>query len=44
MVRRVVRVGTRSSALAQAQTDLIVAALLQAHPDLRIERVLEVAV
>jgi hydroxymethylbilane synthase len=33
-------VGTRSSALAQAQTDLIVAALLQAHPDLQIERVL----
>jgi hydroxymethylbilane synthase len=40
MVGRVIRVGTRSSALAQAQTDLIVAALLQAHPDLQIERVL----
>jgi hydroxymethylbilane synthase len=40
MGRRVIRVGTRSSALAQAQTDLIVAALLQAHPDLQIERVL----
>jgi hydroxymethylbilane synthase len=40
VIRRVVRVGTRSSALAQAQTDLIVAALLKVDPDLRIERVL----
>ena len=40
MVRRVVRVGTRSSALAQVQTDLIVAALLQARPDLQVVRVI----
>ena len=40
MVRRVVRVGTRSSALALAQTDLIVAALLNGDPDLQIVRVI----
>src|SRR5207253_7436946 len=40
MVRRVVRVGTRSSALAQAQTDLIAAALLDVDPGLQIERVI----
>jgi porphobilinogen deaminase len=34
----------RWSALAQAQTNFIVAALLQAHPDLQLERVLVVAV
>jgi len=40
MVRRVVRVGARSSALAQVQTDMIVAALLQVDPDLQIVRVI----
>jgi hydroxymethylbilane synthase len=40
VVRRVIRVGTRSSALAQAQTDLIVAALMQVDPDLQVDRVI----
>jgi hydroxymethylbilane synthase len=40
VVGRVVRVGTRSSALAQAQTDLIVTALLHVDPGLQIDRVI----
>jgi hydroxymethylbilane synthase len=32
-----IRIGTRSSALARAQTTLVSAALLEAHPDLEIE-------
>lgn len=40
MVGRVVRVGTRSSALAQAQTNLIATALLHVDPGLQIDRVI----
>ena len=40
MVGRVVRVGTRSSALAQAQTELMVTALLHVDPGLQIDRVI----
>jgi hydroxymethylbilane synthase len=37
---RVVRIGTRASALARAQTALIATALTEAHPDLEIDIVL----
>lgn len=37
MAAGVIRVGTRSSALARAQTALVAAALVEAHPDLEIE-------
>jgi hydroxymethylbilane synthase len=37
--QRLVRIGTRASALARTQTDLIVSALRDAHPDLRCETV-----
>jgi hydroxymethylbilane synthase len=37
MGARVIRIGTRSSALARAQTALVVSALIDAHPDLEIE-------
>ncbi|MDQ6672360.1 MAG: hydroxymethylbilane synthase [Chloroflexota bacterium] len=37
MAASVIRIGTRSSALARAQTALISAALVEAHPDLEIE-------
>ena len=40
MVGRVVRVGTRSSALAKAQTELMVTALLHVDPGLQIDRVI----
>jgi hydroxymethylbilane synthase len=34
---RVIRIGTRSSALARAQTGWVAAALIEAHPDLELE-------
>src|SRR5205085_1268224 len=37
MASRVVRVGTRSSALARAQTALVATGLIDAHPDLDLE-------
>jgi hydroxymethylbilane synthase len=37
MVAGVIRIGTRSSALARAQTALVATALIEAHPDLEIE-------
>ncbi len=37
MGARVIRIGTRSSALARAQTALITTALIEAHPDLDLE-------
>jgi hydroxymethylbilane synthase len=37
MSQRVIRLGTRGSALARAQSGLIAAALLEAHPELEIE-------
>lgn len=37
MGARVIRIGTRSSALARAQTALVAAALVETHPDLGLE-------
>jgi hydroxymethylbilane synthase len=37
VVAGVIRIGTRSSALARAQTALVATALIEAHPDLEIE-------
>jgi hydroxymethylbilane synthase len=39
MGERIVRLGTRGSALARAQTAMMAAALVEAHPDLEIEMV-----
>jgi hydroxymethylbilane synthase len=39
MGTRVIRIGTRSSALARAQTALVASGLIDAHPDLEIELV-----
>jgi hydroxymethylbilane synthase len=39
---RMIRIGTRASPLARAQTNLVLAALVDAHPDLEIE-VVEIA-
>ena len=37
MDSRIVRLGTRPSALARAQTELVAAALRDAHPDIEVE-------
>ena len=37
MAAGVIRMGTRSSALARAQTAIVAAALIEANPDLEIE-------